>query len=54
MNLILVSFQGYSNIRETLLKIIDAYRSLSTTQWAFTCPKLTIETLEQGVKYVQS
>ena len=21
---------------------------------AFTCPKLTIETLEQGVKYVQS
>ena len=24
------------------------------TQPAFTCPKLTIETLEQGVKYVQS
>ena len=24
------------------------------TQWAFTCSKLTIETLEQGVKYVQS
>ena len=24
------------------------------TQSAFTCPKLTIETLEQGVKYVQS
>ena len=23
-------------------------------QWAFTCSKLTIETLEQGVKYVQS
>ena len=22
--------------------------------WAFTCSKLTIETLEQGVKYVQS
>ena len=24
------------------------------TQWAFTCSKLTIETLEQGVEYVQS
>ena len=24
------------------------------TQLAFTCSKLTIETLEQGVKYVQS
>ena len=23
-------------------------------QWTFTCSKLTIETLEQGVKYVQS
>ena len=22
------------------------------TQWAFTCSKLTMETLEQGVKYV--
>ena len=27
---------------------------LLTTQWAFTGSKLTIETLEQGVKYVQS
>ena len=25
-----------------------------TTQWAFTCSKLTLETLDQGVKYVQS
>ena len=25
-----------------------------TAQPAFTCSKLTIETLEQGVKYVQS
>ena len=24
------------------------------SQWAFTCSKLTIETLEQSVKYVQS
>ena len=27
---------------------------LDSTQPAFTCSKLTIETLEQGVKYVQS
>ena len=27
---------------------------MSTTQPAITCSKLTIETLEQGVKYVQS
>ena len=26
----------------------------TTSQPAFTCSKLTIETLEQGVKYVQS
>ena len=26
----------------------------STTQLAFTCSKLTIETLEKGVKYVQN
>ena len=33
----------------------DAYRiSLPTAQPAITCSKLTIETLEQGVKYVQS
>ena len=25
----------------------------SDTQWAFICSKLTIETLEQDVKYVQ-
>ena len=24
------------------------------TQWVFTCSKLTIETLEQGVKYIQN
>ena len=27
---------------------------LDATQLAFTCPKLTTETLEQGMKYVQS
>ena len=30
------------------------YQMTAKTQPAFTCPKLTIETLEQGVKYVQS
>ena len=29
-------------------------RSSATTQPAFTCLKLTTETLEQGVKYVQN
>ena len=29
-------------------------KALSTPQSAITCSKLTIETLEQGVKYVQS
>ena len=28
-------------------------KELIITQWAFTCSKLTIETLEQGAKYVQ-
>ena len=42
-----------------MLQILRKYwfglRSLKTvTQPAITCSKLTIETLEQGVKYVQS
>ena len=32
------------------LTLLDA--SMALTQPAFTCSKLTIETLEQGVKYV--
>ena len=35
-------------------KITSRMKRLSLTQPAFTCSKLTIETLEQGVKYVQS
>ena len=31
-----------------------SYREQNIYQSAFTCSKLTIETLEQGVKYVQS
>ena len=33
---------------------IKPVRKYNTTQSAFTFSKLTIETLEQGVKYVQS
>ena len=30
------------------------FKKIFKTQSTFTCSKLTIETLEQGVKYVQS
>ena len=30
------------------------WNPLGQNQWEFTCSKLTIETLEQGLKYVQS
>ena len=33
---------------------VDYEKGSKTTQPAFTCSKLTIETLEQGVKYVKS
>ena len=36
------------------LNIFHTGSEMRYTQWAFTCSKLTIETLEQGVKYVQS
>ena len=35
-------------------KPFSIYACLKPTQPAITCSKLTIETLEQGVKYVQS
>ena len=35
-----------------LLSLLNTF--LENTQPAFTCSKLTIEILEQGVKYVQS
>ena len=35
-------------------EVWKSLKSLGITQPAFTCSKLTIETLEQGVKYVQS
>ena len=33
---------------------LNGLSKLELSQPAFTCSKLTIETLEQGVKYVQS
>ena len=33
--------------------LIDLQLIITVNQPAFTCPKLTVETLEQGVKYVQ-
>ena len=43
-----------------LFEITPTFRAYSTSlmsmiiiKWTFTCSKLTIETLEQGVKYVQ-
>ena len=37
-----------------LTKSFSIWLSDIAPQWAFTCSKLTIETLEKGVKYVQS
>ena len=37
-----------------VLYIVSKLASEILTQPAFTCSKLTIETLEQGVQYVQS
>ena len=37
-----------------LVSYVDFAIKKVISQWAFTCSKLTIETLEQGVKYVQS
>ena len=38
----------------TTFRIKKQYDAYATSQPAFTCSKLTIEILEQGVKYVQS
>ena len=34
--------------------LLDASASIAITQPSTTCSKLTLETLEQGLKYVQS
>ena len=38
----------------TLNRLYTSFRGLLLNKPAFTCSKLTIETLEQGVKYVQN
>ena len=35
-------------------QVFMRWRGIATSQLAFTCSKLTIGTLEQGVKYVES
>ena len=45
-------FQAFALIMFVLKDVPLNIRVL--TQLAFTCSKLTIETVEQGVKYVQS
>ena len=40
------------DVLKSLAVNIDFLKNMSLTQPAFTCSKLTIETLEQGVKYV--
>ena len=45
------------NMFKNITKSLYEEKSLDmdmVSKLAFTCPKLTIETLEQGVKYVQS
>ena len=43
-----------SNIQETFVRSSYAVISYKPSQPAFTCSNLTMKTLEQGVKYVQS
>ena len=53
-------YSGTQSYVSKLANTLDACMSCETinlyktAQLAFTCSKLTIETLEQGVKYVQS
>ena len=48
-------FQFNTETKSPRLSLSQFIFTFTTSpQWAFTCSKLTIETLEQGVKYVQS
>ena len=50
-----VSFErNYRNMYQSIFKITIKDKKKSNTQPVFTGSKLTIEALEQGVKYVQS
>ena len=46
--------QALSKNRNMNIWVIDTLNQLFSSQPAIACSKLTIETLEQGVKYVQS
>ena len=50
----LQSFFFFEYDLRSIKKILVGWENLAITQSAFTFSKLTIETLEQGVKYVQS
>ena len=50
----LVPFGLFILTFKVIMARFAAKNSFTYTQSAFTCTKLTIETLEQGVKYVQS
>ena len=59
----LVSIYNPLKIENQRFSVFRGYKKTSGMKWvnlnvatqpAFTCSKLTIETLEQGVKYVQS
>ena len=45
----MIDFEAISETLESILCLLN-----EPSQLAFTCSKLTIETLEQGVKYVQN
>ena len=53
INLLLCWCQNYPWSYYFVLKIIPMLKKLKTLS-AFTCSKLMIETVEQGVKYAQS
>ena len=44
----------YLHIFDSVLILFGAVKNLILTQPAITCSKLTLETPEQGVKFVQS
>ena len=50
----LLASQNKSNLKFLVVFVQHEYRDIMTTQPAFTFSKLTKETLEQSVKYIQS
>ena len=49
-----ISMKNFRNFLNDAAMLLAHSLKLSLSQPAFTCSKLTIETVEQGVKYVQS